>query len=101
LYSVNGACIGLDPGWLKKAKRTQLTISGVKKELWKGENKSIFCRKGLKMNTFKRFIKDERGLETVEWAVIAALIVAGLIAIITGLGQNVENRFTALRDATT
>ncbi|MDH4201683.1 MAG: Flp family type IVb pilin [Phycisphaerae bacterium] len=53
------------------------------------------------MNTFKRFIKDERGLETVEWAVIAALIVAGLIAIITGLGQNVENRFTALRDATT
>ena len=48
----------------------------------------------------KRFLKDERGLETVEWAVIAALIVAGLIAIITGLGTNVEARFTELESAT-
>jgi Flp pilus assembly pilin Flp len=52
------------------------------------------------MNTLKRFIKDEQGLETVEWAVIAALIVAGLIAIITGLGTNVEARFTELQNAT-
>jgi pilus assembly protein Flp/PilA len=48
----------------------------------------------------KRFLKDERGLETVEWAVIAALIVAGLIAIISGLGTNVEGRFQELQDAT-
>jgi Flp pilus assembly pilin Flp len=39
-------------------------------------------------------------LETVEWAVIAALIVAGLIAIITGLGNNVETRFSELENAT-
>lgn len=48
----------------------------------------------------KKFWNDERGLETVEWAVIAALIVAGLIAIITGLGQNVEGRFQELQNAT-
>jgi pilus assembly protein Flp/PilA len=62
--------------------------------------KTFFCRKGFEMNTVKRFIKDEQGLETVEWAVIAALIVAGLIAIITGLGQNVEGRFAELQNAT-
>lgn len=52
------------------------------------------------MNTLKRFLKDEQGLETVEWAVIAALIVAGLILIITGLGENVEDRFSELENAT-
>ncbi|MHC4279816.1 MAG: Flp family type IVb pilin [Planctomycetota bacterium] len=28
------------------------------------------------MNILKRFVKDEKGMETVEWAVLAALIVA-------------------------
>ncbi|MHC4772693.1 MAG: Flp family type IVb pilin [Planctomycetota bacterium] len=53
------------------------------------------------MNTLKRFLKDERGLETVEWAVIAALVVVGLIAVITGLGTNVKNKFQSLQQATT
>jgi len=39
-------------------------------------------------------------METVEWAVLAALIVAGLVAIITGLGTNVKNKFTTLQTAT-
>jgi len=47
-----------------------------------------------------RFISDESGMETVEWAVLAALIVAGLVAVITGLGTNVLNKFTALKTAT-
>jgi Flp pilus assembly pilin Flp len=46
------------------------------------------------------FVRDDRGMETVEWAVLAALIVAGLIAVIAGLGTNVLNRFTALQGAT-
>ena len=53
------------------------------------------------MAVLKRFIQDDRGLETVEWAVMAALIAAGLIAVIAGLGNNVENRFTGLENATT
>ncbi|MHC4988496.1 MAG: Flp family type IVb pilin [Planctomycetota bacterium] len=52
------------------------------------------------MNTLKRFIKDERGLETVEWAVIAALIVTGLIAVIGTLGDNVIAKFTDLESGT-
>ena len=44
---------------------------------------------------------DEAGMETVEWAVLAALIVAGLVAVIAGLGSNVRNKFTTLQTATT
>ncbi len=46
------------------------------------------------------FVRDDRGMETVEWAILAALIVAGLVAVIGGLGTNVLNKFTALRNAT-
>ncbi|MHC4264414.1 MAG: Flp family type IVb pilin [Planctomycetota bacterium] len=52
------------------------------------------------MNTLKRFLKDEKGMETVEWAVLAALIVVGLIAIIDQLGTNVLSAFTKLESAT-
>lgn len=49
----------------------------------------------------KRFVKDEKGLETVEWAVIAALVVAGLVGTITALGGNVLTAFGSLQTATT
>jgi Flp pilus assembly pilin Flp len=52
------------------------------------------------MSLLKKFVRDDRGMETVEWAVLAALIVAGLVAIITTLGTNVKDKFTTLRDAT-
>ena len=39
-------------------------------------------------------------METVEWAVVAALIIAGLVAVIQGLGTNVVTKFTALQTAT-
>ena len=42
----------------------------------------------------KRFIKDERGLETIEYAIMVALIVAGLITIITSVGDKVAAQFT-------
>lgn len=59
-------------------------------------------RKGeYKMEYLKRFIRDERGLETVEWAVIAALIVAGLVIVIGELGENVKTAFETLKTATT
>jgi pilus assembly protein Flp/PilA len=47
-----------------------------------------------------RFVSDESGMETVEWAVLAALIVAGLVTVITGLGTNVLNKFTTLKTNT-
>lgn len=51
-----------------------------------------------------RFIKDERGLETVEYAVLAGLIVAGSVAVVVTLRTEiivVFNRLiTALTDTT-
>jgi Flp pilus assembly pilin Flp len=47
-----------------------------------------------------KFAGDQRGIETVEWAVIAAILVAGLVAAIGGLGSNVLNKFTVLQSAT-
>jgi Flp pilus assembly pilin Flp len=41
----------------------------------------------------RRFMKDERGLETVEYAIILGLIVAGTIALISALGIWVRGQF--------
>ena len=51
------------------------------------------------MKSFKRFLSDEQGLETVEYAIIAGLIVVALIAIITSIGGKVKARFQSLDDA--
>ncbi|HEY8749616.1 MAG TPA: Flp family type IVb pilin [Tepidisphaeraceae bacterium] len=47
-----------------------------------------------------KFVSDESGMETVEWGVLAALIVAGLVGVIAGLGGNIKTKFTALQTAT-
>lgn len=41
----------------------------------------------------RRFVRDERGLETVEYAIILGLIVAATIAAIITLGTWVLGRF--------
>jgi Flp pilus assembly pilin Flp len=43
----------------------------------------------------KRFVKDEQGLETVEYAVMTALIVAALILAIGALSTAVTGRFNS------
>lgn len=48
---------------------------------------------------FKKFLVDEQGLETVEYAVIAGLIVAGAIATIAAIGLWVAARFEQLEAA--
>jgi Flp pilus assembly pilin Flp len=53
------------------------------------------------MNLLKKFVRDEAGMETVEWAIMSALIVAGVIGIVAGIGTNVNNAFTKLKTGTT
>lgn len=50
----------------------------------------------LKM-TIRKFMKDEAGLETVEYAIITGLIVAGTITAIAAIGAWVAGQFTALQ----
>ena len=44
----------------------------------------------------KKFVADEEGLETVEYAIISGLIVVGTILILTSIGTKVLAKFTAL-----
>jgi len=48
----------------------------------------------------KRLVADEKGMETVEWGVLAALIVGAVIAALTTLGTNVMNQFNILVSST-
>jgi Flp pilus assembly pilin Flp len=45
----------------------------------------------------KNFIKNEQGLETVEYAIIAGLIVVGTVTAITAIGVWVRGKFNALK----
>jgi len=47
--------------------------------------------------TLARFVADERGLETVEYAVMTALIVAALVTAIGLLTAAISGRFDSVR----
>ena len=49
------------------------------------------------MNALRNFLRDERGLETIEYAIIAGLIVSGLVAIVVAIGTWVRGRFQDLQ----
>jgi pilus assembly protein Flp/PilA len=49
------------------------------------------------MNTMKNFWKDETGLELSEYAVAAAIVVAGLVAAFSDLGTAIKTKITALK----
>jgi len=49
------------------------------------------------MKAVRRFLQDDRGLETVEYAIIAGLIVSGLVAIVVAIGTWVKGRFQTLQ----
>jgi Flp pilus assembly pilin Flp len=46
-----------------------------------------------------RFVADQRGLETVEYAIVAGLIVVGVITAVTAIGVWVGNKWGALKTA--
>jgi len=48
------------------------------------------------MELVKRFIRDEQGLETVEYAVILGLICVAAIAAIALVGPRITNAFNSL-----
>jgi Flp pilus assembly pilin Flp len=48
-------------------------------------------------NVLKKLYADERGLETVEYAIIVGLIVAGTITAVTAIGGWVSGQFGGLQ----
>jgi Flp pilus assembly pilin Flp len=45
----------------------------------------------------RRFWRDEKGLETVEWTVLAALIILGIVALVVGLQGEIGGVFSGLQ----
>ena len=51
------------------------------------------------MTRISRLLGCEQGMETVEWAVLIALIVVSVVAVISALGTHVNSAFNALSNA--
>jgi Flp pilus assembly pilin Flp len=49
------------------------------------------------MQTLHKFLSDERGLETVEYAIITGLIVTGLVAVVVAIGTWIKGKFDSLK----
>ncbi|WP_375412719.1 Flp family type IVb pilin [uncultured Bradyrhizobium sp.] len=47
-------------------------------------------------NLIARFVKDESGATAIEYGLIAAGISLAIIAIVNGLGTNLNTKFTAI-----
>jgi Flp pilus assembly pilin Flp len=45
------------------------------------------------------FLRDERGLEVVEYSILAGLLVAGIVATIAAIGTWVSGVYSALKAA--
>jgi pilus assembly protein Flp/PilA len=48
---------------------------------------------------FSRFLKDESGATAIEYGLIAAGISVAIIAIVQGLGQNLNGTFATISNA--
>jgi pilus assembly protein Flp/PilA len=47
-------------------------------------------------NLIARFVKDESGATAIEYGLIAAGISLAIIAIVNGLGTNLQTKFTSI-----
>jgi pilus assembly protein Flp/PilA len=50
-------------------------------------------------NLIARFVKDESGATAIEYGLIAAGISLAIIAVVNGLGSNLNTKFTSVNTA--
>ena len=50
-------------------------------------------------NLIARFVKDEFGATAIEYGLIAAGISLAIIAVVNGLGTNLNNKFTSINNS--
>ena len=50
-------------------------------------------------NLIARFVKDESGATAIEYGLIAAGISLAIIAVVNGLGSNVNAKFTSINNS--
>ncbi|MDN0077116.1 Flp family type IVb pilin [Crenobacter sp. SG2303] len=47
----------------------------------------------------KQFVRDERGVSAIEYGLIAGLIAAGLVGVLTTLGGDIKDLFSSIATA--
>jgi Flp pilus assembly pilin Flp len=52
------------------------------------------------LNQINRFMLDESGIETVEWAIVGGVISVGVVALFIAIGQDASCGLMALKGAT-
>jgi pilus assembly protein Flp/PilA len=50
-------------------------------------------------NLISRFVKDESGATAIEYGLIAAGISLAIIAVVNGLGSNLNTKFTSINNS--
>ena len=50
-------------------------------------------------NLIARFVKDDSGATAIEYGLIAAGISLAIIAVVNGLGTNLNNKFTSINSS--
>jgi pilus assembly protein Flp/PilA len=50
-------------------------------------------------NLIARFVKDESGATAIEYGLIAAGISLAIIAVVNGIGTNLNNKFTSINSS--
>jgi len=50
-------------------------------------------------NLIARFVKDESGATAIEYGLIAAGIALAIIAVVNGLGTNLNAKFTSINNS--
>ena len=50
-------------------------------------------------NIISRFVKDESGATAIEYGLIAAGISLAIIAVVNGLGTNLNTKFTSINNS--
>ena len=50
-------------------------------------------------NLIARFVKDQSGATAIEYGLIAAGISLAIIAVVNGLGTNLNNKFTSINSS--
>jgi pilus assembly protein Flp/PilA len=51
------------------------------------------------MNTLKRFFADESGATAIEYGLIAAGISLAIIAVVNGIGKQLNTKFAAINNS--
>lgn len=57
------------------------------------------CKGSTMKELLKKLWKDDRGTETVEWAIVIGIIAVGAIVMAINIGAHVQNSFANLNSA--